>query len=94
MVLPAPGYPGFAALPETLGLEVRSYRLRTDESFRIDPDEIRSLVDDRTKLLLINRPHNPTGKVLSEKALRELHDFAAARNVLFVVDEVFRAVRP
>ncbi len=92
VVLPAPGYPGFAALPETLGLEVRSYRLRTDESFRIDPDEIRSLVDDRTKLLLINRPHNPTGKVLSEKALRELHDFAAARNVLFVVDEVFHPV--
>src|SRR5262249_13382476 len=63
VILPLPGFPTFSALPESLGLETRFYRLRRENKFRIDPDEIIRLADAHTKLVLINSPHNPTGAV-------------------------------
>jgi aspartate/methionine/tyrosine aminotransferase len=66
VVLPRPGFPANAALAESLGIAVRYYTLRAENQFRVDPDEIRRLVDRNTRLLLVNSPHNPTGAVLSD----------------------------
>jgi aspartate/methionine/tyrosine aminotransferase len=92
VIVPQPGFPTFSALPESLGLEVRSYVLRPEKRFEIDVDEIRDLTDEGTKLILINRPHNPTGASLSADSLREIHDFAAERNIQLVVDEVYHPI--
>src|SRR5262249_46370320 len=54
VVLPLPGFPPNSALAETLGLEIRRYALRAADNFRIDLDEVRRLVDDATKLVLVN----------------------------------------
>src|ERR1017187_8142830 len=50
VVLPNPGFPTDEAVAASLGLEIRRYTLRAADSFQIDPDEIRKLVDDATKL--------------------------------------------
>jgi aspartate/methionine/tyrosine aminotransferase len=92
VVLPSPGFPTNEAVAQSLGLEVRRYMLRAADSFRVDMDEIRSLVDDATKLVLVNSPHNPTGAVLSEPDMEELHDFCAGRGVQFVSDEVYHPI--
>jgi aspartate/methionine/tyrosine aminotransferase len=89
VVLPNPGFPTNEAVAESLGLEVRRYTLRPENGFRIDMDEIRKRVDDATKLLLVNSPHNPTGAVLSEAEMEALHDFCIERSVPFVSDEVY-----
>src|SRR3954447_11021933 len=64
VILPVPGFATFSALPESLGVETRFYRLRRENGFRIDPDEIKRLTDANTKLILINSPHNPTGATI------------------------------
>jgi aspartate/methionine/tyrosine aminotransferase len=92
VVLPFPLFPPTAILAELLGLEVRSYRLRRENGFRVDPDEVKKLTDDRTRVLLVNTPHNPTGATLSDEELRELHDFAVGRGIQFVADEVYHPV--
>lgn len=92
VVIPTPGYPAFSAFPESLGLETRTYAHRPENAFQPDIDEIKSLVDERTRILLVNTPHNPTGMVFSIDDLRELHDFTAERNVQFVVDEVYHPI--
>src|SRR5712692_8531198 len=92
VVLPNPGFPTNAALPESLSLEIRYYRLRRENGFRIDLDEIRRLVDRNTRLLLVNSPHNPTGAVLSEREMETLHDFCAERGIQFVSDEVYHPI--
>ncbi|MDQ3803208.1 MAG: aminotransferase class I/II-fold pyridoxal phosphate-dependent enzyme, partial [Acidobacteriota bacterium] len=92
VILPAPLFPPTAVVPGLLGLETRFYRLRRENDFRADPDEIKKLADGRTKLLLVNTPHNPTGATLSDEELRELHDFAAGRGIQFVADEVYHPV--
>jgi aspartate/methionine/tyrosine aminotransferase len=92
VVLPNPGFPANTALAESLGIAVRFYNLRAENQFRIDPDEIRRLVDRDTRLLLVNSPHNPTGAVLSDQEMNSLHDFCAERRVQFVSDQVYHPI--
>jgi aspartate/methionine/tyrosine aminotransferase len=92
VILPQPGFPTFSALPESLGLETRFYRVRRENGFRIDQDEIKRLADSNTKLILVNSPHNPTGATVSDEEIEALHDFAAARGIRLVSDEVYHPI--
>ncbi len=92
VIIPQPGYPPFSALPESLGLETRFYRVRRENGFRIDPDEIKRLADSKTKLILVNSPHNPTGATISDGEMEALHDFTAERGIQLVSDEVYHPI--
>jgi len=92
VIVPFPGFPTFSAVPRSLGLEVRSYHLRPENSFRLDVDEVKSLADSNTKLLLVNSPHNPTGSVAGSEDLGALRDFAVGRGIQFIVDEVYHPI--
>ena len=92
VILPLPGYPAFSALPESLGVETRCYRVRRENGFLIDVDEIKRLTDSKTKLILINSPHNPTGATISDEELEALHDFTAERGIQLVSDEVYHPI--
>ncbi len=92
VIVPTPCFPPYNVVPEALGLDVRAYRLRREDSYAVDLDEIRRLTDSRTKLILVNSPHNPTGSVIDDKTMEALHDFAAERGVQFVCDEVYHPI--
>jgi aspartate/methionine/tyrosine aminotransferase len=92
VILPDPGYPANDALAEAVGLEPRYYRLRSENSYRLDPDEIRALVDTRTAFVLVNSPHNPTGAVVTPEEMQAIHEFCVSRNVDLVVDEVYHPI--
>jgi aspartate/methionine/tyrosine aminotransferase len=92
VVVPFPGFPPYHVLPESFGAEVRTYHVRRENGFRVDLDEVRALVDSKTRILLVNSPHNPTGSTLTDTEMRALHDLAVERNVQFVSDEVFHPI--
>lgn len=92
VVLPNPGFPANQAVAESLGLEVRHYTLSAEHGFRVDLEEVRRLVDNHTKIVLVNSPHNPTGSVMSETDMEALHDFCADRGITFVSDEVYHPI--
>src|ERR1700752_4751754 len=92
VIIPLPGFTTFSALPESLGLEMRFYRVRRENGFRIDIDEIKRLADSRTKLILVNSPHNPTGATISDSDMESLDDFAAQRRIQLVSDEVYHPI--
>src|SRR6516164_7142898 len=92
VIVPLPGFTTFSALPESLGLETRFYRVRRENGFRIDPDEIKRLADSKTRLILINSPHNPTGATLSDDEMKALDDFTAERGIQLVSDEVYHPI--
>jgi len=92
VIIPQPGYPPFSTLPESLGLETRFYRVCRENGFRIDPDEIKRLADSKTKLILVNSPHNPTGATISDGEMEALHDFTAERGIQLVSDEVYHPI--
>ncbi len=92
VVLPSPGFPANTALTQSLGIQVRYYRLRPENGFQIDPEEIRGLIDRDTRLLLVNSPHNPTGTVLNDAEMETLHDDCRERGVQFVSDQVYHPI--
>jgi len=92
VILPLPGFTTFSALPESLGLEMRFYRVRRENNFQIDIDEIKRLADSRTKFILVNSPHNPTGATLSDSEFDDLHAFAYDRGIQLVSDEVYHPI--
>jgi aspartate/methionine/tyrosine aminotransferase len=92
VILPQPGFTTFSALPESLGLETRFYHVRRENGFRIDPDEIKRLADAKTKLILVNSPHNPTGAAIGDSNMEALHDFAVERGIQLVSDEVYHPI--
>lgn len=92
VILPLPGFTTFSAFPESLGVETRFYRIRRENGFRIDVDEIKHLADKHTKLILVNSPHNPTGATISDSEMESLHEFTAARGIQLVSDEVYHPI--
>jgi aspartate/methionine/tyrosine aminotransferase len=91
-VVPFPCFPSHQAIPESLGVEIRPYHLTRENSYRIDLDEVKSLADLNTKILVVNSPHNPTGATLSDEEMRQLHDFCVECGIQFVSDEVFHPI--
>ncbi|MFE0329273.1 pyridoxal phosphate-dependent aminotransferase [Streptomyces sp. NPDC058960] len=85
-----PYYDSYAACIAMAGGRRVPVTLRPSEGgFRLDLDELRDAVTDRTRLLLINTPHNPTGTVLTREELRAIAELAVERDLLVVTDEVY-----
>ncbi|MFC9128710.1 pyridoxal phosphate-dependent aminotransferase [Streptomyces sp. NPDC057099] len=87
-----PYYDSYAACIAMAGGRRVPVTLRAHEDegrFRLDLDELRDAVTDRTRLLLINTPHNPTGTVLTREELAAIAELAVERDLLVVTDEVY-----
>ncbi|CAL9302221.1 putative N-succinyldiaminopimelate aminotransferase DapC [Streptomyces sp. enrichment culture] len=85
-----PYYDSYAASIAMAGGRRVPVTLRPHEGrFRLDLDELRAAVTDRTRLLLINTPHNPTGTVLTRAELAAVAELAVERDLLVVTDEVY-----
>ncbi|WP_405734022.1 pyridoxal phosphate-dependent aminotransferase [Streptomyces sp. NBC_00028] len=85
-----PYYDSYAACIAMAGGTRVPVTLRPDgDSFRLDLDELRAAVTDKTRLLLINTPHNPTGTVLTREELTAIAELAVERDLLVVTDEVY-----
>ncbi len=87
-----PYYDSYAACIAMAGAARVPVTLRPDPErarFRLDLDELRDAVTDRTRLLLINTPHNPTGTVLTREELTAIAELAVERDLLVVTDEVY-----
>ncbi|GAA3966666.1 pyridoxal phosphate-dependent aminotransferase [Streptomyces marokkonensis] len=76
---------GGTRVPVTLRPETTDGRA----AFRLDLDELRDAITDRTRLLLLNTPHNPTGTVLTRDELASIAELAVERDLLVVTDEVY-----
>jgi N-succinyldiaminopimelate aminotransferase len=85
-----PYYDSYAACIALGGARRRVVRLQPDGGrWTFDPAELRAAVTDRTRLLLVNTPHNPTGTVFSRPELAALAELAQERDLLVVTDEVY-----
>lgn len=85
-----PYYDSYAACVAMAGGTRVPVTLRPDDgAFRLDLDELRAAVTPRTRLILLNTPHNPTGTVLTREELTEIATLARERDLLVVTDEVY-----
>jgi N-succinyldiaminopimelate aminotransferase len=85
-----PFYDSYAATIALAGATHRTIPLRPGtEGFHLDPDDVAAAFTDRTRLVLVNSPHNPTGTVLTREELTLLGEHARARGAVVVTDEVY-----
>jgi len=88
-IYPDPGFPIYSSMIEFAGARGVPLPLREANDFQPDLDELRRLVGPRTKVLVLNSPHNPTGGVLSPEAIREIARIARERDLWVLTDEIY-----
>ena len=90
IIVQGPIYPPFFKQVTLNNREVLSNPLKKDEKgyYRFDIEDLRSQIDDKTKLLLLCSPHNPVGRVWSEAELRELSDLCLEHDITIFSDEI------
>jgi aspartate aminotransferase len=89
VIIPDPGYPIYRSLVEFIGGKAVSLPVRQENSFRIDPAELRSLVTDRTRVLIVNSPANPTGGVLTRDDCEQVAKIAMEHDLVVISDEIY-----
>ncbi len=89
VVTPNPAFPIYESMIRFTGGIPRFYRLREENGFRFDPDEFRSLVNEKTRLIILNSPQNPTGGVLEESDLAVIAELATKYDVPVLADEIY-----
>lgn len=89
VLLPTPGFPNMDEMVRLLGGVPRFYRLRPENGFLPDFDELASLVSSKTKVMFSNSPSNPTGRVYPEAVVRSVVEFADRHDLWLISDEVY-----
>lgn len=89
VIYPNPGFPIYESMIEFLGARAVPSRLREEQAFGFDVDEFAGKITDRTKLIILNSPHNPTGGVLDEATIRRIARAIADRDVIILSDEIY-----
>lgn len=89
VLVPDPAWPNYEMIVDMLGGRAVRYPLPAASGFVPDPDDVVARMTDRTRVLVLNSPGNPTGAVFPRDVVRALVDAAAARGIVVLSDEVY-----
>ena len=89
IIYPNPGFPIYESMINYVGAKAVPIRLREELDFRLDVDELASLINDRTKLIIVNSPQNPTGGVLKKDDIDAIAHAIGDRNIMVLSDEIY-----
>jgi aspartate aminotransferase len=89
VIYPNPGFPIYESMIRYVGGRAVPIHLREQKDFGLDVDELAGLITNRTKLLILNSPHNPTGGVLTKRDIEQIADAIGDRNVMVLSDEIY-----
>jgi aspartate/methionine/tyrosine aminotransferase len=93
VLCPDPGFPMYASIAAFSGARPVPVPLREANGFTIDPDELASLITDRSRLLILNSPHNPCGSASTPEQLQAIAALAVRHDLVVLSDEVYWALR-
>ena len=93
VLYPDPGFPMYESITSFVGATPVPVPLREENQFRMDPEEVASLITERTKLLILNTPHNPCGSALPREDVEALAKLALEHDPYVLSDEVYWAIQ-
>ena len=91
-IYPNPLFPIYESVINFTGAKAVPIPLREELDFRFDVDELKSKITPRTKLIIINSPHNPTGGVLGEDDIRAIAALAQEHDIIVLSDEIYENI--
>jgi len=89
VIYPNPGFPIYESMIHYVGATPVPVRLHEEKDFGLDVDELASLITDRTRLIILNSPQNPTGGVLSRQDVNAIAEAIGDRNIMILSDEIY-----
>lgn len=89
VIYPNPGFPIYESMIRYVGGRAVPIQLREDRDFSLDVNELASLISDRTKLIILNSPQNPTGGVLERRDIEQIARVIGDRNIIVMSDEIY-----
>jgi aspartate aminotransferase len=89
VIYPNPGFPIYESMVNYVGGRAVPIRLREERDFSLDLAELAALISDRTRLIILNSPQNPTGGVLDRKEIEHIARAIGDRNILVLSDEIY-----
>lgn len=92
MISVMPTYQQHYSIPESIGAEVRILQLRPENNFLPDIEELKSLIDNKTKMITVNNPDNPTGSWIPVDVMEQVAQAAAKVGAYVLSDEVYRGI--
>ncbi len=93
VLYPDPGFPMYESITAFAGATPMPVPLRQENEFRIDVDELAGLITPRSKLLILNTPHNPCGSALTRSDCAAIAELALRHDLVVLSDEVYWALR-
>ncbi|HTK95657.1 MAG TPA: pyridoxal phosphate-dependent aminotransferase [Terriglobales bacterium] len=93
VIYPDPGYPIYESLARFVGATLRPIRLREENDFRFDLDEFRALLNPRTRLIILNSPHNPCGSVLERSDIEAIAEAVQETDAYVLSDEIYSRIQ-
>lgn len=88
-IFPDPGFPIYRSMIEFTGARAVPAVLREENDFRLDIDELRTLVNERTRLLILNSPGNPCGNTFTREDIEAIASIAIEHNLVVLADEIY-----
>ena len=93
VIFPDPGYPIYESVARFVGAKLRPIQLREQNDFRIDLDEFRALLTPRTRLVILNSPHNPCGSILEREDVEAIAEAVLKTNAWVLSDEIYSRIQ-
>jgi aspartate aminotransferase len=89
VIYPNPGFPIYESMIHYVGGRAVPIHLKEERDFSLDVDELATLINDRTRLIILNSPQNPTGGVLERRDIEQIAEVIGDRNVMILSDEIY-----
>jgi aspartate/methionine/tyrosine aminotransferase len=89
VIYPNPGFPIYESMIHFLNAKPVPIHLREEKDFALDVNELADLISDRTRLIILNSPHNPTGGILTERDIRDIAAAIGDRDIMVLADEIY-----
>jgi aspartate/methionine/tyrosine aminotransferase len=89
VIYPNPGFPIYESMINFLGAKAVPVHLREERDFRLDVNELKDRITDRTKLIILNSPQNPTGGIIPKEDVQDIAAAIGDRDIMVMSDEIY-----
>lgn len=89
IIVPDPGFPSYYAAIKFCDAVAVPVALREENGFRMDPSDVHRAITPKTRLIILNSPHNPTGSVMTAEEIEAIADIAEENNLFLYSDEIY-----
>ena len=89
VIYPNPGFPIYESMINFMGGKAVPIQLKEEKQFAFDPEDLRNLITDKTKMLILNTPQNPTGGILTKANIEKIAEIIKDKDITILSDEIY-----